>query len=57
MFSYWVSTKWGTGLVTVDATGIMQEPVAPIFRKWIGSKFLNFVLRHNVRVAELTKEV
>ena len=53
VMEYWVKVRWATGLMNVDATGIIREPVAPIFGRWVGSKFLNFVMQHSAEVQNL----
>jgi len=37
--SFWLDTKWGCGLVTVNDKGIITEPIAMIFWKLRGQNF------------------
>lgn len=39
MKSYWLDTRWGCGLITVNEKGLICNPVAPIFKALLGGSF------------------
>lgn len=45
MKSIWLDTRWGCGLVTTNERGVICDPVAPIFKKFLGQVFAEMVER------------
>lgn len=43
--SYWLDTKWGCGLVTVNQLGMVIDPVAPIFKMLRTQPFWDIIKR------------
>jgi len=48
---YYVYVSWACGMISVKDGNIIGG--APIFRKWTGTKFLQFVKKHNPELRQL----